>query len=152
MKRMRQLLITALLFQGSAGACGYIPQDLYDWTKYYAAGFGLDHRLLTAVIWTESKYCPNAVSKAGAIGLGQIMPETGREMGINIYDPIHNIYGTARYLRQQWNSFGDWNLALAAYNAGPGNVRKYGGIPPFTETQNYVSSVLTSYQSFQDLK
>lgn len=146
MKRLAAL--AALAAASHAGACGYIPADLMQWTRYYARGFGLDERLVAAVIWNESRYCVNALSPKGAIGLGQLMPGTAAGMGIDPYDPVHNIYGTARYLRQQWDTFGDWQLALAAYNAGPGNVKKAGGIPNFPETINYVTKVLATYEAF----
>lgn len=93
-------------------------------------------------IQAESAWNPDAVSSAGAIGLGQLMPGTAAELGVDPYDPVQNLDGSARYTAQQYKSFGDWGTALAAYNAGPGNVRKYGGLPPFKETQNYVQKIL----------
>ena len=144
-KLIRKYLAIFFLFSSYSFACGYIPQNLYDWTTYYARGFGLDPDLVASVIWIESRYCPKAVSHAGAIGLGQIIPTTAKSLGVNPEIPVENIYGTAKYLRQQWDTFGDWNLALAAYNAGPGAVRKYNGIPPYKETQHYVYYVLWTY-------
>lgn len=109
-----------------------------------AAKYNLSPSLLSSVAKTESNYNPNAVSSAGAQGVMQLMPGTAAQLGVtNSYDPAQNIDAGARYLSQLMTQFGgDTSLALAAYNAGPGNVQKYGGIPPFTETQNYVSSVL----------
>lgn len=108
-----------------------------------AAKYGLDSSLLFAVAQQESGLNPYAVSSAGARGVMQLMPATAAGLGVDPNDPAQNIDGGARLLAQllaQYN--GDTSLALAAYNAGPGAVRKYGGIPPFQETQNYVASIL----------
>lgn len=142
--------LMALLVALSLGlACGRVPADLAGVAAYYARGYGLDPDLLIALVWVESRFCVNAVSPKGATGLGQIMPGTGRAMGIaeqHLRDPQWNLWGSARYLRQQWDTFQDWRLALAAYNAGPGAVRKYRGVPPYPETQKYVRDVLWVYQ------
>ncbi|MEA3366091.1 MAG: lytic transglycosylase domain-containing protein [Candidatus Hydrogenedentes bacterium] len=110
----------------------------------YAKQYSLQENLVYAVIRVESNGDPNAVSHAGARGLMQLMPGTAKEMGVtNIIDPAQNIAGGAQYLSKLVTFFeGDVRLALAGYNAGPENVRKYGGIPPFRETQNYVRDVL----------
>ncbi len=94
-------------------------------------------------------FCPTAVSPAGAIGLGQLMPGTAAILGVDPWDPAQNLWGTAKYLRQQYDTFGDWELSLAAYNAGPNAVRKYRGVPPFTETQSYIRRVLSVYYNYQ---
>ena len=110
---------------------------------HFAQKFQLDRSLIKAVIKVESNFNPQVVSSKGAQGLMQLMPETAREIGVkNPFDPSDSIYGGAFYLRKMLDSF-DKNLdyALAAYNAGPGTVRRYGGIPPFEETQNYVKRV-----------
>ncbi len=99
--------------------------------------------LFTALIHQESKFNPMAVSPAGAAGLGQLMPGTARQLGVcNVFSASENLRGSAHYLTAMLGQFGSPELALAAYNAGPAAVRKYGGIPPYRETQRYVASIL----------
>ncbi len=109
-----------------------------------AARHGIDPALLTGLIRAESNFDPNATSPAGAQGLTQLMPATAAGLGVtNPLDPAQAIEGGAKYLRQQLDRFGgDASKALAAYNAGPGAVERFGGIPPYEETQNYVRRVL----------
>lgn len=103
--------------------------------------------LLDALVWTESRYDPLAVSKAGAAGLGQLMPGTARELGvINRFDPLENLSGAAKYLRQMLDRFGVVHLALAAYNAGPGAVERARGVPRNGETPVYVRNVLNRWR------
>lgn len=102
---------------------------------------GVPEDLFLRLVNQESRWNPNAKSHKGAIGLAQLMPFTARSLGVNAYDPYENLEGGARYLKQQYRTFGSWRLALAAYNAGPGAVRKYGGVPPYRETQNYVKVI-----------
>lgn len=104
---------------------------------------GIPPSLFTAMISQESGFNPKARSPVGAIGLGQLMPDTARGLGVNPNDPVQNLEGSARYLAKAKQSFGSWKLALAAYNAGFGAVHKYGGVPPYKETQNYVSSIMS---------
>lgn len=99
--------------------------------------------LLEAVVWQESRWNPAARSRAGAIGLAQLMPGTARDLGVDPNDPLQNLSGGARYLRQQLNRFdGNVEKALAAYNAGPGRVMTAGGIPSIPETQAYVRAIV----------
>jgi hypothetical protein len=116
-----------------------------------ALEFGVDKSLVKAVIHAESGYDPNAVSAKGASGLMQLMPNTARSLKVgNSLDPAENIRGGVRYLRFLLDTFrGDESLALAAYNAGLSRVAQYGGIPPYTETRNYVAKVLQYRKSYQ---
>ena len=111
------------------------------------AKYSLPTGLLDALVWTESRYNPLAVSPAGAAGLGQLMPATAKELGVfNRFDPMANIFGAARYLRQMLDRFGVVHLAVAAYNAGPGAVERAGGIPRNGETPGYVRDVLRHWR------
>lgn len=118
--------------------------DLDKTVKEVSQAFGVDASLVSAVIQAESAGNPKAISPVGAKGLMQLMDPTAREMGVqDSMDPEQNVRGGVKYLSQMLRKYqGDEKLALAAYNAGPGNVDKYGGIPPFKETQNYVKKVL----------
>jgi soluble lytic murein transglycosylase len=114
-----------------------------DLIKHYASVFNLEDSLVRAVIKVESDYNPNALSRKGAQGLMQLIPETARDMKVtNPFNPEDNIRGGSRYLRLMLDQFdGSIDLALAAYNAGPSAVRRHGGIPPYAETRNYVEKV-----------
>ncbi len=134
-------------FSGSVvNADGTLADDVPYADLFRAAGaaYGIQPSVLAAVAKTESAFDPAAVSPAGARGLMQFMPATAGEMGVDPLDPASAIDGAARYLSSNLRRFGSLELALAAYNAGPGAVQKYGGIPPFAETQAYVPKVLAA--------
>lgn len=116
-----------------------------------AGRYGVDPALVKAIIANESGFDPNATSKTGAQGLMQLEPQTASSLGVtDAYDPRQNIWGGTRYIRNLLDRFhGDLPLAVAAYNAGPEAVERYGGIPPYAETQNYVQNVLASYQKYK---
>jgi soluble lytic murein transglycosylase-like protein len=97
--------------------------------------------LFLRLVQQESGWNANAKSHKGALGLAQLMPGTAKMLGVNAYDPQQNLEGGARYLAEQYREFRSWRLALAAYNAGPEAVRKYSGVPPYKETQNYVKVI-----------
>ncbi|WP_099247666.1 MULTISPECIES: lytic transglycosylase domain-containing protein [Roseobacteraceae] len=112
-----------------------------DMARAAARKHGIPEDLFLRLVKQESNFNPKAKSHAGAIGLAQLMPATARSLGVNPKDPKQNLEGGARYLKMQYKKFKSWRLALAAYNAGPGAVIKYGGVPPYRETKNYVKKI-----------
>ena len=125
--------------------------EINDLIEKYAEKNGLDSDFVKAVIKQESGFNPNATSSCGAMGLMQLMPSTAQGLGVkNAYDAEQNIMGGTKYLKGLMDRFdNNKSLALAAYNAGPNAVKKYGGIPPYMETQNYVKSVLSNYDKMK---
>ena len=130
------------------GLPGEIPRDIeyrgpyLDLAKRAANRHRIPEALFLRLINQESRWNPKAVSPKGAIGLAQLMPDTARLLNVNPRIPSQNLEGGARYLAMQYKRFRSWRLALAAYNAGPEAVVKYGGVPPYKETQNYVRIIL----------
>ena len=126
-----------------------LPERGREWApaiETAAQAAGVDPRLLASLVWAESTFVPDAVSHSGAIGLTQLMPPTAEGLGVDPWDPIQNLDGGARYLAWTISEFGSLELGLAAYNAGPGNVRRAGGIPNIPETQAYVPKVMNYYR------
>ena len=131
------------------GAPGAIPRFAGRYRGQYleaarsaARRHGVPEDLFLRLVQQESGWNPWARSHKGALGLAQLMPATARLLGVDPHDPKQNLDGGARYLAQQYRAFGDWRLALAAYNAGPKAVQKYGGVPPYRETRGYVTAIL----------
>jgi soluble lytic murein transglycosylase-like protein len=110
--------------------------------KAMARKHGVPEDLFLRLVQQESGWNPVAVSSKGATGLAQLMPDTAKHLGVDIADAEENLEGGARYLRMMYDKFGTWELALAAYNAGPGAVEEHDGIPPYAETENYVKAIL----------
>lgn len=127
------------------------PEQIEKLVGSNAAQFGVDPALVKAIIANESGFNANATSNVGAQGLMQLMPGTASGLGVtNAYDPAQNVWGGTKYIKGLLDRFnGDPRLAIAAYNAGPGAVEKYNGVPPYAETQNYVQNVLASYQKYR---
>lgn len=117
---------------------GNYSGEFLEMAKSAARRNNVPEDLFLRLVQQESAWNPNAVSSVGAMGLAQLMPGTAQYLRVNARDPYQNLDGGARYLRKQYDAFGSWRLALAAYNAGPGAVQRHGGVPPFRETRNYV--------------
>jgi soluble lytic murein transglycosylase-like protein len=127
------------------------PEEIDRLVSANSATWNVDPALIKAIIANESGFNANATSDAGAQGLMQLMPGTASGLGVtNSYDPAQNVWGGTRYVRGLLDRFGgNTELAVAAYNAGPGAVEKYNGVPPYAQTQNYVQNVLASYEKYK---
>lgn len=124
-------------------------KDLVQLSEKVAREVGLNPSLLNALIEQESGFNENAVSPKGALGLTQLMPDTAKLLGVeNPLDPEENIRGGAKFLKEMLTQFGTVDKALAAYNAGPGAVRKFNGVPPYSETKNYVKTIGTKFATY----
>jgi soluble lytic murein transglycosylase-like protein len=120
---------------------GKYKGEYHSMAREAARRHAIPEDLFLRLVQQESGWNPSAKSHKGAFGLAQLMPDTARALRVDPADPYQNLDGGARYLQIQFRAFGTWKLALAAYNAGPGAVKKYGGIPPFNETKNYVKVI-----------
>lgn len=117
---------------------GLYKGEYIEMARAAARKHGVPEDLFLRLVNQESRFKVKARSHKGAIGLAQLMPGTAKDLGVNPHDPKQNLEGGAKYLRMMYDMFGSWRIALAAYNAGPGAVKKHGGVPPYRETRNYV--------------
>ena len=142
-----RLLPPSLNIPGREGIPGFAGRYSGEWlavARAAARRYNVPEDLYLRLVQQESGWNPRAVSHKGATGLAQLMPATARRLGVDIDNPHQNLEGGARYLRMMYDRFGSWRLALAAYNAGPEAVEQHGGVPPYSETRNYVRTILGS--------
>jgi soluble lytic murein transglycosylase-like protein len=157
----RPLLATAQVIALYASVLHRINPEMPNWQSrdlarrvlVNASRWRLDANMLVAIVTVESRWHTQAVSRKGAIGLGQLMPGTAEMLGVNPHNPAQNLSGAARYLRGLMERFGPnhYDLVLAAYNAGPEAVEMYGGIPPYDETEHYVVKVMSAWHSLDEM-
>lgn len=144
-----QTIINNYIAKGNPSLSDSERQNMTDNIIYYSYQYGVDPLVMTSLFSQESNFHHSSRSTVGAIGLGQIMPDTAVALGVNPYDLTQNIEGACSYLSTQIKNFNNEiypvEFALAAYNAGPNAVREYGGIPPYSETQNYVKNIRSKY-------
>ena len=133
-----------------AGKSKPCPEELEPLIADAAEKYGIDPSIIKAVISVESGFRPRAISGAGAQGLMQLMPGTARALGVDPTDVAQNIDGGTKYLSRQIDHFGSLELGLAAYNAGPGSVARYGGVPPYSETRDYVAKVMSRLAQYSN--
>ncbi len=144
------LVLTAIFFiQYDANAQAVSKVTVKELIVKHAIDMGLEPAMALSIAKAESGFCHEKTSKYGAVGVFQLMPSTAKKMGYNPYHINENIKAGIQYYKQMYKMFGSKELALAAYNAGPGNVKKYNGIPPFNETRKFVSSIMTSYNNLK---
>jgi soluble lytic murein transglycosylase-like protein len=142
-----RLLPQSLNIPGREGIPNFSGRYSGEWlavARSAARRYNVPEDLFLRLVQQESGWNPRAVSHKGATGLAQLMPATARRLGVDMHDPRQNLEGGARYLRMMYDRFGSWRLALAAYNAGPEAVEQHGGVPPYSETRNYVRAILGS--------
>lgn len=148
--KLRSGHMLSLPLYRSVRKSGTLPEAIKTQLIQSARAHNLEWELVAAVVMTESGFNPKAVSHKGAVGLMQLMPDTWLDLGVrDPLDPKENLNAGCAYIKQQLQHFGDVRLALAAYNAGPGNVKKAGGVPAFRETENFIARVLGFYQQYK---
>ena len=139
--RLQPTRVITPSIHNSAAYTGSYRGEFLHIARDAARRHGVPEDLFLRLVQQESNWNPRAKSHKGAIGLAQLMPGTARLLRVDPHDPHQNLEGGARYLREQYDTFGSWRLALAAYNAGPKAVEKYNGVPPYRETRNYVRKI-----------
>ncbi|MBX3172502.1 MAG: lytic transglycosylase domain-containing protein [Candidatus Eremiobacteraeota bacterium] len=145
-RKLEQRIVSYSAWDGSQWAPAQV--QLNSVIEEEARRANLDPLIIEIIVKHESAFNPSATSGVGAQGLMQLLPETAADLGCkNAYDPVQNVAAGTRYFADLYRQFGDLSLALAAYNAGPGNVTSCGGVPPYEETQNYVASIAGEYLS-----